>query len=82
MFLRPTGSPVIAIVRACGTLASNTIVSREAGAGSSLAVAGTLVGALNPRMNIVSVNNLTDPSMLTRTCTLRAIGTSPLILSI
>ena len=82
VLLRPAGSSVIAIVRACGTLASNTIITREARAGASLAIAGALVGALRPGVHIVGIHHLTDPSKVTRASTLRAIRSSPLILSI
>jgi len=82
MLLRPAGSSVITIVRARGTLASNAIITREARAGASLAIAGALVGALHPRVNIVGIDHLTDPSKVTRASTLGAIRSCPLILSI
>jgi len=48
--LRPACAAVIAIVGAQGALAGNAIVSGEAGACSSGAVACSLVGALHPRV--------------------------------
>ena len=82
MLLRPAGSSVIAIVWACGTLTSNTIITGEARAGASLAIAAALVGALRPGVHIVGIHHLTDPGKVTRASALRTIRSSPLILSI
>ena len=82
VLLRPTGPSIIAIVRACCTLASNAIITREARAGASLAITVTLVGTLNPRVHIVGIHHLANPSKITRARALRAVRASPLILSI
>lgn len=82
MLLRPASTTVVTVVRASGTLACNTIITREARAGSSLAVAGSLVRALDPGVQVVGVNDLSDPSKVARACAKRAVGTSPFRLSI
>lgn len=61
VLLGPASSTVIAVVRAEGSLASNSFVSDKALALSSSTVADSLVGALSPGMKIVGVDNLTDP---------------------
>ncbi len=61
MLLRPTGTAIIAVVVAHGTLASDTIVTREAVTCTGGAVTAALVGALRPRMKIVSIHNFSYP---------------------
>jgi len=82
MLLRPASTTVVTVVRASGTLACNTIVPREARAGTGLAVAGSLVRALDPGVQVVGVNDLSDPGKVARACAKRTIRASPLRLSI
>jgi len=70
MLLRPAGSSVVAIVRASGSLAGNTIITREAGASACLAIAGAFVGALDPRVDVVSIDDFSNPGEVTRTSAL------------
>jgi len=80
--LRPASSTVITVVRAHGTLASNTIVTREALASTSLAIASSLVGALHPRVSVVGIDNITNPREILRASAKRAVRTSPLSLTV
>jgi hypothetical protein len=82
VLLRPASTTVVTVVRASGTLTCNTIVSWEARARTGLAVARAFVGALHPRMQVVRVDHLADPSEVARACAKRAIGASPFRLSI
>jgi len=82
VLLRPAGTTVIAVIRAQGTLASNTIVAREATAGACGAITGTLVRALGPRVQVIGINHFTNPSEVFRAGTQGAIRTSPLRLAI
>ena len=82
VLLRPAGTTVVTVVRASGTLASNTIVSREALARAGFAVAGTLVGALHPGVEVVGVDDITDPGEVAGAGAEGAIRTSPLVLTV
>lgn len=82
MTLRPARAAVVTVVRAGRTLASHTVISIEALAGSALAVAGTLVGALHPGVKIVRVDNVTNPSEISRAGAQGAVRTSPLSLTV
>jgi len=82
VFLGPAGSTVIAVVRAGGSLASNSFIAGETLAGTNLAVTETSVGALSPRMNVVGIDNSTDPGKVLGASSQRAIRASPLRLSI
>jgi len=78
VLLGPAAASVIAVVGAHSTLASHTIVTSEALAGASLAVAHTLVGALSPRVQVVLVDNGSNPGEVLGAGSLRAIRASPL----
>lgn len=67
MLLGPAGTTVIAVVGADSALASNTIISREALAQTSLAVTETLVGAFSDGMQIILVDDAADPRVVMRT---------------
>jgi hypothetical protein len=82
VLLRPASTTVITVIRACRTLASNTIISSETLAGTGFTVTGTLVGALNPRVEVIGVDHITNPGEIARTCAKRAIRTSPLCFAI
>lgn len=77
VLLGPAGTAVIAVVGAQSTLASNTVVTGEAVAGSGRSVAGSLVGAFYPRMQVVGVYNISDPSKILGAGALGAVGASP-----
>jgi len=83
MLLRPACSTVIAVVGTKSSLTSDAIVAtREATAGAGGTVACPFVGALDPRMKIVSIHHISDPSEVLRAGALRAIWTSPFRLTI
>jgi len=82
MLLRPAGASVVAVAGAQGTLAGHPIVAGEAVAGAGGAVAGALIGALHPGMQIVGIHHVANPSEILRAGALRAIGTSPFRFSI
>jgi len=82
MLLRPACSTVIAVVGTKCSLASYTIVAREAAAGTGGAIACAFIGALDPRMEIIGIYHLADPSKVLRTSTQGAIWTSPFRLAI
>lgn len=77
VLLWPADTSVIAVHWAHSTLASNTVVSREAFTSSGLSVARTLVGALHPRVKVVGVHDVTYPCEISGTSTLRAVRASP-----
>lgn len=77
VLLRPAGALIVTVVGADGTLTSNTIVPWVADTLTRLAITVTLVGALHPRMQVVLVDNFTNPSKVLRTSALGAIRTSP-----
>lgn len=80
--LGPASSAVVAVVGAGSSLASNSFVPGEALARANLAVTETLVGALSPRVNVVSVDNSADPSEVPGAGSQGAIRASPLGLAI
>ena len=82
MLLRPACSTVIAVVGTKSSLTSDAIVARKATAGAGGTVACPFVGALDPRMKIVSIHHISDPSEVLRAGALRAIWTSPFRLTI
>jgi hypothetical protein len=82
MLLGPACSTVIAVVRAKSSLTSDAIVAREATASARGTVACPFVRALDPRMEIVSIHHISDPSEVLRAGALRAIWTSPFRLTI
>jgi len=82
MLLRPACTAIIAVVRAKSSLTSDTIVTREAAAGAGGTIACPFVGALDPRMEIVGIHHVSDPSKVLRAGALRAIWTSPFRLTI
>ena len=82
MLLRPASAAVIAIVGAEGTLASNTIVAREAVASTGGTVAGSLVGALSPRVKVIGIHDVSHPSEVLGAGALRAIRAGPFRLSV
>ena len=82
MLLGPACSAVIAVVGAKSSLTSDTIVAREATAGAGGTVACPFVGALDPRMEIVRIHHVSDPSEILGAGALRAIWTSPFGLAI
>jgi len=82
MLLRPACSAVIAVVGTKSSLTSDTIVTREAAAGAGGTIACPFVGALDPRMEIVGIHYVSDPSEVLGTGALRTIWTSPFRLTI
>ena len=82
MLLGPACSAVIAVVGAKSSLTSDTIVTREATAGAGGTVASPFIGALDPRMEIVRIHHVSDPSEVLGAGALRAIWTGPFGLTI
>lgn len=82
VLLGPAGSAVVTVIGAQGTLASNTVITGEAVAGAGGSVASALVGALHPRVKVVGVHHISDPSEVLGAGALRAIGAGPLRLTI
>jgi len=82
MLLRPACSAVIAVVGTKSSLTSDTIVAREATAGTRSTITSPFVGALDPGMEIVGIHHVSDPSEVLRAGALRAIWTSPFGLAI
>ena len=82
VLLGPASSAVITVVRAYGTLAGNSLVSGKALALSSVAVTDALVGALGPRVKVVGVDHVTNPSEILGAGAQRAIGAGPLRLAV
>jgi hypothetical protein len=82
VLLRPASATVVAVIRAGRTLASNTVIAREALARTRLAVTCTLVRALHPRVEIVRVDDISDPSEIARASAKTAIRASPLGLAV
>ena len=78
VLFRPAGAAVIAVVGAQRALAGHTVVAREAGAGAAGAVAGSLVGALHPGMQVVGVHHVSHPCEVLGTGALRAVGAGPI----
>lgn len=82
VFLRPASAAVIAVVRAVSALAGVAVISGEAAAEASGAVAEAFVGALSHRVEVIRVSNSSDPSMIIRASAQRAVRTSPFGVSI
>jgi hypothetical protein len=82
VLFRPASAPVIAVIRANGSLAGNSFVTRKAGALSGRSVAEALVGALRPGVEVVGVDDIADPREVLGACAQRAVGASPLRLPI
>lgn len=82
MLLGPACSAVIAVVGAKSSLTSDTIVAREATAGAGGTVASPFIGALDPRMEIIGIHHVPDPSEILGAGALRAIWTGPFGLAI
>lgn len=82
MLLGPASSTVVTVVRADGTLASNTLISSKALALTSVTVANSLVRALSPGVKVVGIDHVTNPGKVLGTGALRAIRAGPLSLAI
>jgi len=82
VLLGPASSTVVTVIRTSRTLASDTVVAREALARPRLAVTCTLVGALYPRMEVVRVNNISNPCEIARASAKTAVRTGPLWLAV
>ena len=82
MLLGPACSTVIAVVGTKSSLTSDAIVARKATAGAGGTVASPFIGALDPRMEIIGIHHVSDPSEVLRAGALRAIWTSPFRLTI
>ena len=78
MLLGPACSTVIAVVGTKSSLTSDAIVARKAATGAGGTVACPFVGALDPRMEIVGIHHVSDPSEVLRAGAL----TSPFRLTI
>lgn len=78
VLLGPASAAVIAVVGAECALASNTIVAREAVAGTSGTITRALVGALHPWVKVIGVHDVSDPSEVLGAGALRAIRAGPL----
>jgi hypothetical protein len=77
-FLGKARSTIITVIRAYGTLASDAIVSGEALARTGRAVAGALVRALYPWMQVIRVHNRSNPGIILGACSQGAVSTHPL----
>lgn len=77
VLLRPAGSAVIAVVRADSALARDTFIAGKALAFASVAIANSLVGALSPRVEVVSIDDITNPGKVLRASAQRAVGAGP-----
>lgn len=82
VLLGPASSTVVTVVRADGTLTRNTFIASKALALSSAAIADTLVGALSPGVEVVSINHITDPSKVLGASSQGAIRPRPLGLTV
>lgn len=77
MLLGPAGAAIIAVTGAERALAGDAVISGEASAGAGLAVAGALVGAFRPRMEVIGIYDGADPSVIAGASAKGAIGTGP-----
>lgn len=68
VLLGPASTTVIAVIRASGTLAGNSLISSKALAFSSGTIAGSLIRALHPGVKIVSIDNRSNPSIVLGAC--------------
>jgi hypothetical protein len=82
VLLWPAGALHVAVVGAHGTLASNTIITSKAVAAAGLAVTASLVGALRPWVQVVLVDDTSDPGVVLGAGAQRAVGTGPLGLAV
>lgn len=82
VLLRPARTTVVTVIGAGRTLARNAVVSREALAGAGLAVARALVGALHPGVEVVGVDDITDPGEIAGAGAEGAVWASPLVFTI
>ena len=82
MFLRPACSTVIAIIGTKCSLASYTVVARKAAAGTGGAITCAFIGAFDPRMEVIGIHHVSDPSEVLGTGAQGAIWTSPFRLAI
>lgn len=78
VLLRPALAIVVTVIGAGGSLASNTIITSEASACACGSVTSTLVGALYDGVEIVRLNDGSNPGLVLGASALGAIGTSPL----
>lgn len=72
-----TVAALVAVIRADSALAGDTVVASEAGAGSRLAVAGSLIRALDPGVEVVGVHYRANPSKVFGASSQRAIRARP-----
>jgi len=77
-FLRETSASVVAVLGTGLSLASNSVVAGEAVASTRLAVASSAVRALGPRVEVISIDNISNPSKVVRASSEGAVGTGPL----
>ncbi len=82
LLLSEANASVTALVGADGSLASNALVVSEALALAGLAVAQTLVGALDDGVGVVGVDHITDPGLVLGAGAAGAVGVGPLGLAI
>lgn len=82
MLLGPASSTVVTVVGTHGTLASNTLISSEALAVASGTVTHTLVGALRPGVEVVSIDHITNPGEVFGAGSQGAIRAGPLGLTV
>jgi hypothetical protein len=69
MLLRPACTSFVTVVRTGETLTGNTIIARITRANTSFTITGTSVGAFSPGMKVISIDNISNPSIITRTST-------------
>jgi hypothetical protein len=82
VLLGPASASVVACLRADGTLAGDAFISGKALAQAGLAIANALVRALGPRVQVVSIHDISDPSKVFRASSKRAVRASPFGLAI
>lgn len=82
VLFRPARTAVVTVIGASRTLASNTIISGETLAGAGLAVARAFVGALHPGVEVVGVDDITDPGEIAGAGAKGAIWASPLVFTV
>jgi len=82
VLLGPASSTIVTVVVADGSLTSNTIVAGKAVASTGSAVASSLVGALNPRVKVIGVDDLSNPGKILGASSLGAIGSGPLCFAV
>jgi len=82
VLLGPTSAAIITVIGAQSSLASNTVIAREAGAGTGGSIAGALVRALSPGVQIVGIDDITNPGEVLGASSQGAIRSSPLGLTV